>query len=64
MDLRTALNQIVRAAISNMSPAAIDKLLRDETLVNSLVRAGYRNVALYSPEAIAETYCSLYDRII
>jgi peptidoglycan hydrolase-like protein with peptidoglycan-binding domain len=27
MDLRTALNQIVRAAISNMSPAAMDKLL-------------------------------------
>jgi peptidoglycan hydrolase-like protein with peptidoglycan-binding domain len=27
MDLRTALNQIVRAAISNMSPAAMEKLL-------------------------------------
>lgn len=44
--------------------AAIDKLLRDETLVDALVTAGYSNVALYSPEAIAERYCSLYHRIM
>lgn len=43
---------------------AIDKLLRDERLVDAIVTAGYRNVALYSPKAIAKMYCSLYDRVI
>jgi glycosyltransferase involved in cell wall biosynthesis len=43
---------------------AVDSLLHDEGLRNSLIEKGYQNVVRFSPDVVASKYAALYERIL
>jgi glycosyltransferase involved in cell wall biosynthesis len=43
---------------------AVNSLICDKRLRDSLIQKGYQNVARFSPQVIAEKYAALYERIL